>query len=503
MLKRHAQFFEGLFVLIDLLVVTFSWLISYWIRFSLGVLPLDKGVPPFRDYIPMLIFVWLIWVFIYRRMGLYKPMRGQSQFREIVMLIRANAFALVLLLAATYLFKEKTVPLSRLVFLTFGILQVVLSILSRIGIRAFLRHLRRKGLNMRYALIVGAGPLAQYIAASMIGNKEFGIELVGFLTSSRSNLNGSAEKNHQSSGSESSGKVSQVLLSAATGNPALRKEEGPMIAPIIGTYEDLPDILSRGGIDQVIVALPLSDNDKLHEVVGSIGDTVIDVKLVPDIHQFIQLGSEVEEFDGVPVVSLASTPLDGMNRVVKRVLDLVLSVSFFIFFLPIQFFIALLIKLTSRGPVFFSQERVGLDGKTFKIYKFRTMYSEKDNEKPQFTVKGDSRVTPLGRFLRAWSLDELPQLYNVITGHMSLVGPRPERPVFIEEFRRHVPRYMLRHKVQAGMTGWAQVHGWRGNTSIEKRIEHDLFYIENWSVGLDLKILFLTLFKGFWNRNAY
>ncbi|HMO17056.1 MAG TPA: undecaprenyl-phosphate glucose phosphotransferase [Oligoflexia bacterium] len=482
MLKRHAQLFEGLFVVVDIVVVTFAWLLSYWIRFSLGVLPLDKGVPPFRDYVPMLIFVWLIWIFLYRRMGLYRPMRGQSQLREIGLLIKANAFAVILLLAATYLFKEKTVPLSRLVFLTFWGLQTIFSIIARLGIRSFLRDMRKKGYNLRYALIVGAGPLAQHIAASMVANKEFGIELMGFLASSRSELK------------------------TVTDEPRNNMDStvyGPMPAPVVGTYDDLSDILSRGGVDQVIVALPLRDNDRLQDIVGSIGDSVIDVKLVPDIHQFIQLGSEVEEFDGVPVVSLASTPLDGINRVLKRVVDLVLASICLVIFIPFMIIIAIMVKLTSPGPVFFTQERVGLDGRSFRIYKFRTMRADDLSDKPQFTRKGDPRVTTFGRFLRVWSLDELPQLYNVLLGHMSLVGPRPERPVFIDEFRKRVPRYMLRHKVQAGMTGWAQVHGWRGNTCIERRIEHDLFYIENWSIALDLKILFLTLFRGFWNRNAY
>ncbi len=481
MLKKHAQLFEALFILIDIVVVSFAWIVSYHVRFNLDFLPHDKGVPPFRDYLPMLIFVWLIWTYIYRRMGLYKPTRGQSQFREIMLLLRANAFAVVLLLAATYLFKEKTVPLSRLVFITFWVIQTVLSIFSRVGIRALLRYFRKKGLNLRYSLIVGAGPLAQYIAASMLSNKDFGIELVGFLAASPSEVSG-AQKN--------------LSYLAHTSNNL------EMLAPIIGTYEDLSSILARGGIDQVIVALPLSDNDKLADVVGSIGDSVIDVKLVPDIHQFIQMGSEIEEFDGVPVVSLASTPLDGINRIVKRVLDAILASVLFILFSPLMLIIALLVKLTSPGPVLFTQERVGLDGKSFNIYKFRTMRTD-NADKAQFTVKGDKRITPLGSFLRSWSLDELPQLYNVIVGNMSLVGPRPERPVFIDEFRKHVPRYMLRHKVQAGMTGWAQVHGWRGNTSIEKRIEHDIFYIENWSLSLDMKILFLTIIKGFRNKNAY
>ncbi len=468
MLKKHAQVFEALFAISDIIVVTFAWLVSYVIRFYLGVIPNDKGVPPIGDYVPMLIFVWLIWIFLFKKMGLYKPTRGRSFWREIFTLVKANTFAVILLLAVTYLFKEKSVPLSRLVFLIFWGIQTTTSITTRMAIRVILRKLRKNGYNTRYALVVGAGPLAQHIAASMVSNREFGIELIGFLASKKDGL-----------------------------------FHGPSIAPIVGTYQDLASILERGGVDQVVIALPLEDHEHLRPVVESIGDSVIDVKLIPDVHQFIQLGSEIDEFDGVPVISLASTPLDGVNRVVKRVVDFLLASILFVLFLPVMFVIGLLVKLGSKGPVFYRQDRLGLDGKPFPILKFRTMYQTPKSEIPKFTSIKDDRVTPLGRVLRRWSLDELPQLVNVIKGNMSLVGPRPERPFFIEEFRKRVPKYMLRHKVQAGMTGWAQVNGWRGDTSIEKRIEHDLFYIENWSVGLDFKILWLTIFKGFKNNNAY
>jgi Undecaprenyl-phosphate glucose phosphotransferase len=272
---------------------------------------------------------------------------------------------------------------------------------------------------------------------------------------------------------------------------------------VIGTYSDIPALIEQGGIDQLIVALPLKDHDKLESVIASIGDAMIDVRIVPDFHQFIQLGSQVEDFDGVPVVSLASTPLSGINRVTKRIFDVVVGLILCLISIPIIAVCAALIKFSSRGPVFFTQERVGLDGRRFKIFKLRTMSLDAEKDGAKFAVKGDPRVTLIGRVLRRLSIDELPQLINVILGQMSLVGPRPERPVFIEEFRRHFPRYMLRHKVQAGMTGWAQVNGWRGNTSIERRIEHDLFYIENWSLLLDVKILARTVVSTILDRNAY
>lgn len=500
MLKRHSQIFEGMFTASDLLVVSCAWTLSYWIRFVSGYIPVDKGIPPFIDYVRMLIFVWLVWAFVFRRFNLYRPMRGVGRWHEIWLLVRANAFSVLLLLAATYLFREKSVPFSRLVFVIFWGLATVSTIVSRSLIRAFLRAMRRRGFNMRYALIVGSGKLAERLSARMSVHPEYGIELVGCLAGDPSQLSARA---HTPLSAKKAGRDGTALRALSLSPEEAMRGEADSHLRILGTYADLPGFLESGQIDQVIIAMPLCDHDKLEAVIHSIGDSMVDVRIVPDVHQFIQLGSQVEEFDGLPVVSLASTPLSGINRVTKRVLDLILGVVILIFALPLMGVIALLIRAFSRGPILFTQERVGLDGETFKIYKFRTMYVDAERRGAQFAVRDDPRVTPIGRVLRRLSLDELPQLFNVIRGQMSLVGPRPERPVFINEFRRHVPKYMLRHKVQAGMTGWAQVNGWRGNTSIERRIEHDLYYIEHWSVLLDLKILFLTLTRGIRDRNAY
>ncbi len=499
MLKRHSQIFEGMFTASDLLVVSCAWTLSYWIRFVSGYIPVDKGIPPFVDYARMLIFVWLVWAFVFRRFNLYRPMRGVGRWHEVWLLIRANAFSVLLLLAATYLFREKSVPFSRLVFVIFWALATISTIVSRMLIRSFLRAMRRRGYNMRYALIVGSGKLAERLSARMSVHPEYGIELVGCLAGDPAQVSG---RGHTSPG-KGGGRDGTALRALNLSPDEAMRGEADSHLRILGTYADLPGFLESGQIDQVIIAMPLCDHDKLEAVIHSIGDSMVDVRIVPDVHQFIQLGSQVEEFDGLPVVSLASTPLSGINRVTKRILDLILGVVILIFALPLMGLIALLIRAFSRGPILFTQERVGLDGETFKIYKFRTMYVDAERRGAQFAVRNDPRVTPIGRVLRRLSLDELPQLFNVIRGQMSLVGPRPERPVFINEFRRHVPKYMLRHKVQAGMTGWAQVNGWRGNTSIERRIEHDLYYIEHWSVLLDLKILFLTLTRGIRDRNAY
>ncbi|NBW40101.1 undecaprenyl-phosphate glucose phosphotransferase [bacterium] len=467
MLKQKRQLFEILFLGTDLIAITVAWILSYWLRFESGVIPVDKGVPDFGSYLMMLLFIWVIWAFVFRRMGLYRPMRGVRRIREIWLLLNANALSILLLLSFTYLLREKSVPYSRLVFVYFGVLATVATVLQRSFVRFLLREARRRGYNLRYLLIVGAGNVAGDIATRLRLHRELGFQLVGCLSKT---------------GEES---------------------RGPKGVPILGGYDDVAPLIQKLDIDQVMVCLPLEDNALLPGVMEQIGDSLVDVKIVPDIYQFVTLGGEIEEFEGLPVINLRSTQLEGINLVAKRSLDVLLGSLLLVLFSPILLVLAILVKVTSRGPIFFQQERVSVDGSHFSILKFRTMRTDAEEQGPGWTKEGDSRVTVIGGLLRKWSLDELPQLVNVIRGDMSMVGPRPERPVFIKEFRRHIPRYMLRHKVPAGITGWAQINGWRGDTSIDKRIECDLYYIENWSLLLDLKILFLTIFRGFRNRNAY
>lgn len=467
MLKQKRQLFEYVFMAVDLVVVSAAWMFAYWLRFRTDLIEVDKGVPAFSNYLSMLLFIWLIWAFVFKRMGLYRAMRGTRPTRELWLLINANAFALLLFIAMTYLFREKSVPFSRLVFLYFGLLATFFTIAQRSILRSLLRELRRRGYNLRYLLIVGAGKVAGDIATRIRLHRELGIQVMGCLSKD------GADK------------------------------RGPRGIPVVGKYNDLADILRTRDIDQLIIALPLEDNHHLPEVMAQIGDNLVDVKIVPDLYQFVSVGGSIEEFEGLPVISIQGSPLEGINLFTKRLVDLILATAIGFCISPIMFLIAALIKTTSRGPVLYRQERVSFDGTPFNIYKFRTMYADAESDGPGWTSPGDKRVTPIGRFLRKYSLDELPQLYNVLCGEMSIVGPRPERPVFIQEFRRRIPRYMLRHKVPAGMTGWAQIHGWRGDTSIDKRIEYDLYYIEHWSLVLDLKILWLTLFRGFRDRNAY
>ncbi len=451
----------------DLAVVSCAWLLAYWLRFETNLVPAEKGVPPLSDYMPSLLFIWLIWAFVFKRMGLYRPMRGVRRTRELWLLMEANAFSLLLLIAVTYLFREKSIPFSRLVFVYFGVISVALTTIERSTLRFMLREVRRKGYNLRYMLLVGAGKVAGDIVTRVRMHREMGIQLLGCLSRE---------------GTE---------------------KRGPFGVSIIGKYSELGRMLDTMEIDQVVIALPFEDNHYLPEVMASIGDSLADVKIVPDVYQFVSVGGAIEEFEGLPVISVQASPLDGFNLIAKRAFDLALACVTVVACAPLMLIIAILVKLTSRGPIFYVQERVSVDGSKFKIYKFRTMNMNAEVDGPGWSTPGDVRVTWLGRLLRTTSLDELPQLFNVLRGDMSIVGPRPERPVFIDEFRRRVPRYMLRHKVPAGITGWAQVNGWRGNTSIDKRIEYDLYYIENWSLLLDFKILLLTLFRGFRDRNAY
>jgi Undecaprenyl-phosphate glucose phosphotransferase len=297
-------------------------------------------------------------------------------------------------------------------------------------------------------LLIGAGQVAADMVSRVRLHQELGVQLIGCLSRD---------------GSE---------------------RRGPGGVPIVGGYGDLERFISRADIDQIVVALPLEDQQILPDIMDQLKDSLLDIKIIPDLYQFASIGGAIEEFEGLPVISLQGSPLDGINMVSKRGLDLAIASCALLIFSPLMALIAVLVKLTSRGPILFKQERVSFDGSRFKIVKFRTMYQDAEAAGPGWTTPGDGRVTPLGRFLRSTSLDELPQLFNVLRGDMSIVGPRPERPVYIKEFRQRIPRYMLRHKVPAGITGWAQVHGWRGDTSIDKRIEYDLYYIENWSLLL-------------------
>jgi Undecaprenyl-phosphate glucose phosphotransferase len=328
---------------------------------------------------------------------------------------------------------------------------------------------RRKGYNQRQGLIAGTGELGQKLLGKIELYPELGIHIVGFLT----------RKTEQ---------VGEVIRNI----------------PVIGGYEDVDQILHDNKIDIFFIALGIDEYGSLPRLIQSTRGFLTDVKVVPGAYEFITLRGGVDELDGLPIVSLQDSPLHGWSKCFKRAFDLTMGTLILIILSPILFVISLLVKGTSEGPLLHWQERIGMDGRRFKMLKFRTMKKDAEKETgPVWARENDPRRTKVGVFLRKTSLDELPQLFNVLKGEMSLVGPRPERPNFVEEFRNRIPLYMLRHKIKAGMTGWAQINGWRGNTSLERRIEHDLYYIQNWSIGFDLRILFMTLWRGFFSKSAY
>ena len=408
----------------------------------------------------------VLWPVVLRGVGLYRPQRHKSALDEVFGVFKATVLGGLLLVAVTYFVREDRY--SRGALLIFTVLAFVGVGAMRFLFKEVLQALRRRGYNMRYVLVLGAGRLARQALEQIEAHRELGFRPVGCLSLTRARVGASVDGTQ-----------------------------------VIGTLRDLREVLGRQQVDQVLVALPSRSFHRLPRIMEICADTTVDVKLVPDVYQYATLFGGLEEFGGLPIVNLQSVGVLGINALAKRAFDLTLSTLFLALLAPLMLLVSLMVKLTSRGPVLYRQERVGLDGKPFPMLKFRTMRDGAEPDGPRFAEPLDPRVTRLGSLLRRTSIDELPQLLNVLAGDMSLVGPRPERPIFIDKFRRHIPRYQLRHMVKAGMTGWAQIHGLRGQTSIEKRVEYDLYYIEHWSLLLDLRILARTLAGGFLSRNAY
>jgi len=466
MLKRHSQFFASLMLLSDLLAIAASWIASYYLRFSWGPVPVYRGVPGIRPYLLLLVLIVLVWGVAFKAFGLYRPRRISSRLAEVRDIANACTLAVLILVAATFFLKR--FEFSRLVILYFWAFSILSVSLVRGSFREVLRVLRRRGYNLRHILVVGEGVLARKVVERIAASPELGFRIVGLLAR----------------------------------DPRIVGEEREGLT-ILGTYEEAGDIVREMSIDRVFIAIPLEAYGRMEGILRCLEEGFVDINVVPDLYQYVTLRGGVEEFGGLPLISLQDSPFYGWNLVAKRMMDLVLSSLVLVITGPLMLLVAAAVKLTSPGPVLYRQERMGLDGKTFQMLKFRSMTADAEaGTGPMKTSRDDRRRTLFGAMIRRASLDEMPQLFNVVKGEMSLVGPRPERPVFIEELRKRIPRYMLRHKVKAGISGWAQVNGWRGDTSIEKRIECDLYYIEHWSVLFDLKILWLSLWRGFIHKNA-
>jgi Undecaprenyl-phosphate glucose phosphotransferase len=482
MVNRHNRLLVAFHVLSDALLGVSAFIIAYALRFHTvlnQVIPITKGLPPLHQYVNVLPFIAVLVPIGFQLQGLYRLRRGRSRvddfFAVFVGSILAVVFGIVATLYVQTYFATSSVrdrgalEVSQAVWGIFLALNVALTYASRELVREVLERRWRAGIGLKRILIAGAGELGRLVADKILEHRELGYQIVGFVD-----------------------------------DRAAGDHLGYRGLPLLGTIDEAAEISARETVDHLYVALPPEQHVQMLELIESTSRECVDVKVVPDLLQVIALRARLEDLDGVPVININDVPLQGFNTIVKRAIDIVISsVALVILGLPLGV-IAALVKLTSRGPVFYRQERMGLDGHSFMIYKFRSMYDDAEADTgPVFAREDDPRRTPLGRMLRRSNIDELPQFWNVLRGDMSIVGPRPERPLFVAQFKAKIPQYMLRHKVKAGITGWAQVNGWRGNTSIEKRIEYDLYYIENWSVKLDLKIMWLTLLRGFFHKHAY
>ncbi|MBI4576413.1 MAG: undecaprenyl-phosphate glucose phosphotransferase [Planctomycetes bacterium] len=450
--------------LVDLAVTGAAFLLAYWVRFHF---PAPKGVPPVEAYLGALPLVLVMATFCYRGGQLYAARRMGSMLNEAFRILKASTLCVVCTVAALFFYRVQSY--SQAAMLIFAALNPLLLIVARWTIRSTLRVLRRRGYNLRYALVVGTGRVAQRVALSIQNHPWTGIAIRG-LIDERGNRRG---------------RVLQGI-------------------PVVGGLDELDAILRGFPADLVFVAIPRAREPVRGRVLEALLDRPVEVIFVPDFHHLMGIGRRLSDFDGLPLLHLSEGPQHGWNHLAKRAIDVGAATAGLVLAAPLMAAIAVAIRCTSRGPVLYRQRRVGFDQREFEMVKFRTMvHGAEDSTGAVWAVPGDGRTTAVGQFLRTTSLDELPQLWNVLKGEMSLVGPRPERPCFVDRFRREFPEYSLRHRVKAGMTGWAQIHGWRGNTSLRKRLQYDLYYIENWSLALDVRILLLTMLRGFTSRNAY
>lgn len=481
MRKRKQRLTES-FLAVDLLAVALAWMAAYYVRFHSSLIttafPPYKGIPAARDYVELLPLLLLVSGTVFAVQGLYRLRRPMSvvddSLRTLAAFIVAAIFSLGVTLYIRIYFRYSpevaaSAEYSQAVFFLFVVFGAPLVMAGRRLLLAWYERSWARGENAVRILVAGTSELGQTVARRLAAQRRLGFTVVGFLSDS------------EAAGAEHDGR------------------------PVLGSLALANEIIASKSIDAVYVALPIDQHAAMVELVKNLNNQFVDVRIVPDLLQCLTLRAGIEDLDGIPIVAVNETPLQGIPARLKRGVDLVGSALGLLVLSPLLIAVALAIKLKGGpGPILYTQDRVTLDGRHFPVFKFRTMREDAEAASgPVWATEQDPRRTELGVFLRKYNLDEFPQLINVLLGDMSLVGPRPERPHFVEQFKDKIPNYMLRHRVPSGLTGWAQVHGWRGNSSLEKRIEFDLYYIENWSLYLDLKILVLTLFRGFGQTHAY
>ena len=476
---RQTRLLITSYVSLDILLGMLAFTLAYIVRFETGLFPAPKGQPPFEQYLTLMPFIGLLVPISFHLQGVYRLRRNRTRVDDFFAVLVGTVLTVMIGLLGTLTTQAYfassaaraigAYEVSRLVWILFVIFNVSLSYALRDLARTVMRRRFKAGLGLRRVLIAGTGELGRHVADRFLRHSEFGYKIIGFID----------ETNDDS-------------------------QFGYRGLPLLGSLLDAERLIKEERIDQLYVALPLDQHVNMLKLIEISNRECVDIKVIPDFLQFVTLRARLEELDGIPLINVNDVPLRGFNSAIKRVIDIGCSSAALAILSGPMTIIAAAIRLSSDGPILYRQERMGLDGQPFELLKFRSMYQDAESESgPVWASENDPRRTTIGKFLRRFSLDELPQLWNVLMGDMSLVGPRPERPFFVDQFKNRVPQYMLRHKVKAGITGWAQVNGWRGNTSIEKRIEYDLYYIEIWSVALDFKIMWLTIIHLSFHRHAY
>jgi len=468
MIRDNQKVFNRLLVIIDAVITGLSFVLSYYIKFYILENGPGIGVLPVIEYIKLLVYIIPGYLFIYYQCNVYAPKRTIRKRFEIYGVVKANTVGMAALIIVLYVL-VKEINFSRSVMVIFYVTNILFTSGSRIFLRKVLQTMRSKGYNLKHVLLVGYSRAAEEYIRRILDNPQWGYAVYGVLDNS---------------------------VPVDTAYKGIK---------VLGTIDALQQILTENKLDEIAITLSLQDYDFLEDIVGICEKSGVHTKFIPDYNSLIPTKPYTEDLMGLPVINIRHVPLTNTgNKVMKRTIDICGSLVGIILASPIMLLAALLVKLSSPGPVIFKQERVGLHNTPFYMYKFRSMELQNaKEEKKAWTVKNDPRVTAIGKILRKTSLDELPQLFNILKGDMSLVGPRPERPLFVDKFKEEIPRYMVKHQVRPGLTGWAQVNGLRGDTSIRKRIEYDIYYIENWTLGFDIKIIFMTFFTGFINKNAY
>lgn len=468
MLKRYAAYITAIRSIIDIGIIAFIWNTVYFVRFHLGIFSTPKGIPDFGRHLRLTLPIVFICYVSCLIMGVYKPKRTQKMFLQFSEILRVTVTSGLFIVAFLYYIQDH--PYSRKLLVLFIVMLFIGLVFSHLVAMALIRRFRKKGYNLRRYVVIGTGKKGQQLVQDIERNSWYGLKCVFFVD-------------------DNPDRIGHELLGV----------------PIYGPLAKLPDLARMNDIDEVYLALDGGSAQAAYPFLEKLQSTGVTVRIIPDWGNLISTNTtSLLTIGSQALFSAADSPLSGTNIILKEIFDRVIAATLLFIAFPIPCaVIALLIKLSSKGPVFYRQTRVGLDQREFKMVKFRTMIADAEMENdPTWARQNDSRRTRIGAWLRKRSLDELPQLMNVLKGELSLVGPRPERPYFVRQFSEEYKKYMLRHKVKAGMTGWAQVNGFRGCTSLRKRLQYDLYYVRNWSLALDLRILLMTPWQVIKGKNA-